>query len=73
MGQHGAAWPGGPVDPALDNEGARGIYATLPYGDKEKEPDFCHSDGHPFNLSLVGLIDDVLPNGGSFQGLARFT
>ena len=36
MGHHGAAWPGGPVDPALDNEGARGIYATLPYGDKEK-------------------------------------
>ncbi len=67
MGHHGAAWPGGPVDPALDNEGARGIYATLPYGDKEKEPDFCHSDGHPFNLSLVGLIDDVLPNGGAFK------
>ena len=67
MGHHGAAWPGGPVDPALDNEGARGIYATLPYGDKEKEPDFCHSDGHPFNLSLVGLIDDVHPNGGAFK------
>ena len=67
MGQHGAAWPGGPVDPALDNEGARGIYATLPYGDKEREPDFCHTDGHPFNLSLVGLIDDVLPNGGAFK------
>ena len=67
MGLHGAAWPGGPVDPALDNEGARGIYATLPYGDKEKEPDFAHSDGHPFNLSLVGLIDDVLPNGGAFK------
>ena len=67
MGQHGAAWPGGPVDPALDNEGSRGIYATLPYGGKEKEPDYCHTDGHPFNLSLVGLIDDVLPNGGAFK------
>ena len=67
MGQHGAAWPGGPVDPALDNEGARGIYATLPYGEKEREPDFCHTDGHPFNLSLVGLIDDVPPNGGAFK------
>ena len=42
MGQHGAAWPGGPVDPALYNEGARGIYATLPYGDTEKEPDLFY-------------------------------
>ena len=67
MGQHGAAWPGGPVDPALDNEGARGIYATLPYGDKEKEADYCHTDGHPFNLGLVGLIDDVLPDGGALK------
>ena len=67
MGQHGAAWPGGPVDPALDNEGARGIYATLPYGDKEKEEDYCHTDGHPFNLGLVGLIDDVLPDGGALK------
>ena len=67
MGQHGAAWPGGPVDPALDNEGARGIYATLPYGVKEKESDFAHTDGHPFNLSLVGLIDEVLPDGGGFK------
>ena len=67
MGQHGAAWPGGPVDPALENEGARGIYGTLPYGNKEKEPDFCHTDGHPFNLGLVGLIDEVLPKGGAFK------
>ena len=67
MGGHGAAWPGGPVDPALDNEGARGIYATLPYGDKPKEQDLCHTDGHPFNLSLVGLVDEVPPNGGAFK------
>ena len=67
MGLHGAAWPGGPVDPALDNQGARGIYATLPYGNSTKEPDICHTDGHPFNLSLVGLIDDVPPNGGAFK------
>ena len=67
MGSYGAAWPGGPVDPALGNEGARGIYATLPYGNKPREPDFCHTDGHPFNLSLVGLIDDVPPEGGAFK------
>lgn len=67
MGSHGPAWPGGPVDPALDNAGARGIYATLPYGDKPREPDACHTDGHPFNLGLVGLIDDVAPDGGGFK------
>jgi len=67
MGSHGPAWPRGPVDPALDNEGARGIYATLPYDKKSKEPDYCHTDGHPFNLGFVGLIDDVLPQGGAFK------
>ncbi len=67
MGGRGPAWPGGPVDPALGNEGARGIYATLPYGDKPKQQDSCHTDGHPFNLSLVGLIDEVPPNGGAFK------
>ena len=67
MGLHGPAWPGGPVDPALENEGARGIYAILPYGNKPKETDICHTDGHPFNLSLVGLIDDVPPDGGGFK------
>ena len=34
MGSHGPAWPGGPTDPALGNEGARGVYCTLPYGNK---------------------------------------
>ena len=67
MGRDGTAWPGGPVDPALNNQGARGIYATLPYKDKSKKPDFCHTDGHPFNLSLVGLIEDVPPEGGAFK------
>ena len=67
MGSQGAAWPGGPVDPALNNEGIRGIYATLPYGEKTREPDFCHTDGHPFNLSLVGLIDEVPLGGGAFK------
>lgn len=67
MGTHGAAWPGGPVDPALDNEGVRGIYCTLPYGDEPREPDSAHTDGHPFNLGIVGLIHDVPPEGGGFK------
>jgi hypothetical protein len=66
MGTHGAAWPGGPVDPA-DNQGARGIYATLPYGDRPRETDRCHTDGHPFNLGMVGLIDAVPRDGGGFK------
>ena len=66
MGSDGPAWPGGPVDPAV-NEGVRGIYCTLPYGDRPREPESSHTDGHPFCLGIVGLIDDVPPDGGAFR------
>jgi hypothetical protein len=66
MGSEGPAWPGGPVDPAI-GDGIRGVYLTLPYGNKTREPDYCHTDGHPFNLGLVGLVDDVPPDGGAFK------
>lgn len=66
MGSEGAAWPGGPVDPAI-NEGVRGIYCTLPYGDKPREPDYSHTDGHPFSLGAVGVIHDIPPQGGAFK------
>lgn len=67
MGAYGAAWPGGPVDPALGTEGIRGIYCTLPYGEYEPAGVGCHTDGHPFHLGVVGLINDVPPGGGGFQ------
>ena len=67
MGSQGPAWPGGPTDPAVANEGARGVYCTLPYGDKPRETDACHTDGHPFQLGVVGLIDDVPEDGGAFK------
>ncbi len=67
MGSQGPAWPGGPTDPAVSNEGARGVYCTLPYGDVERQPDACHTDGHPFQLGVVGLIDDTPKNGGAFK------
>jgi phytanoyl-CoA dioxygenase PhyH len=67
MGSKGPAWPGGPVDPALANEGARGVYCTLPYGHKPREPDACHTDGHPFQLGVVGSLDNVPPDGGAFK------
>ena len=67
MGIHGFAWPDGPVDPAHDVQGIRGIYCTLPYGDQPKKHDHLHTDGHPFHLGMVGLIDDVPPNGGAFK------
>ncbi|MEO2175251.1 MAG: phytanoyl-CoA dioxygenase family protein [bacterium] len=66
MGSEGAAWPNGPIDPAI-SEGVRGVYNTLPYGDKPRENDYCHTDGHPFNLGVVGLIDDVPSDGGGFK------
>jgi hypothetical protein len=67
MGSQGPAWPGGPTDPALGTEGARGVYCTLPYGDRPLEPDACHTDGHPFQLGVVGLIDDTPAGGGAFK------
>ena len=67
MGSHGTAWPGGPTDPALGNDGARGVYCTLPYGNKARGPDGCHTDGHPFQLGVVGLLDDCPEDGGAFK------
>ena len=67
MGSRGPAWPGGPTDPALGVDAARGVYCTLPYGDKPREPDACHTDGHPFQLGVVGLIDDSPQDGGAFK------
>ncbi len=67
MGSRGPAWPGGPTDPALGTEGARGVYCTLPYGDRPREPDACHTDGHPFQLGVVGLLDDTPADGGAFK------
>ncbi len=67
MGSCGPAWPGGPIDPALANDGARGVYCTLPYGDRPREADACHTDGHPFQLGVVGLLDDIPADGGAFK------
>ena len=66
MGHAGPAWPGGPVDPA-DTQGIRGVYCTLPYGDQPREADTGHTDGHPFNIGVVGLLDDVPKEGGAFK------
>jgi len=66
MGHAGPAWPGGPVDPA-NTQGIRGVYCTLPYGDRSREPDYCHTDGHPFNLGVVGLLADVPKEGGALK------
>jgi hypothetical protein len=66
MGSWGPAWPGGPVDPQL-GEGVRGIYATLPSPPGQKLEDHLHTDGHPFHLGLVCLLEDNPPDGGSFK------
>ena len=65
MGNRGPAWPGGPTDPAI-GEGIRGYYWTLPVRDKSRKPLDPHADGHPFCLGMVGLINDVPEDGGSF-------
>jgi hypothetical protein len=69
MGSRGYAWPGGPVDPALNSEGIRGTYGTLPFPPDEqvkRVDSAAHTDGHPFMLSVVGLIDDCPAGGGAF-------
>lgn len=43
-----------------------GIYCRLPEGDHPETALTCHTDGHPFHLGVVGLIDRVPPNGGAF-------
>jgi hypothetical protein len=65
MGSWGPAWPGGPVDPQL-TEGVRGIYATLP-ADQDGLEDHLHTDGHPFHLGVVCLLEDSPPDGGAFK------
>ncbi|MFT5210847.1 MAG: hypothetical protein ACI9CE_002578 [Flavobacterium sp.] len=67
MGSWGPAWPGGPVDPAL-GDGIRGIYATLPWDKSKPVPaDSLHTDGHPFHLGAVCLLEDNPPGGGGFK------
>ena len=66
MGSRGPAWPDGPADPAIGS-GIRGIYFTRPRDKAELLTEYGHTDGHPFNLGLVGLIADVSPNGGAFK------
>ena len=44
----------------------RGIYCTLPFGERPRPPVGCHCDGHPFHLGVVGYIDDVAADGGGF-------
>lgn len=67
MGSHGFAWPGGPVDPANGTEGVRGIYCTMPHDGNAPACDGPHTDGHPFMLSVVGLLADTPQNGGAFK------
>ena len=66
MGSWGTAWPGGPVDPQL-GEGTRGIYATLPKKASSTQADLLHTDGHPFHLGVVCLLDDCPPDSGAFK------
>ena len=68
LGTDDFAWPDEPPElTRADVQGIRGIYCTLPYGDVPKRSDHLHTDGHPFHFGMVGLIDDVPPNGGAFK------
>lgn len=47
-------------------EKARGVYGVLPYGNRPRPAVRCHCDGHAFHLGVVGIIEDVKPDGGGF-------
>ena len=44
----------------------RGVACRLPEGPIPSQSLGCHTDGHAFNLGVVGFIDDVPRNGGGF-------
>ena len=60
-------WGETQTDLDTDATGVRGIYCTLPFGDRRGEPDGIHTDAHPMHLGMVGLLDDVAPDGGAFK------
>ncbi|MCZ6617703.1 MAG: phytanoyl-CoA dioxygenase family protein [Gammaproteobacteria bacterium] len=55
------------ADRSADSLHFREGYWTLPYGNTTREPDACHTDGHPFQLGVVGLIDDIPKDSGAFK------
>ena len=71
MGIDGSAWPGGPVDPAGSeqhrNDGIRGVYITRRGQKDSGYASGLHTDGHPFMLGVVSLLDDVDEGGGAFK------
>jgi len=54
-------------DQVAEPADVRGIYCTLPHGDRQPGANHCHVDAHPFHLGVVGYIDDVEPEGGGFR------
>lgn len=57
----------GDPDPRKAYSGIRGVYCVLPYGDHTSNRSGFHTDGHPFHLGMVAVLEDVEPNGGSFR------
>jgi ectoine hydroxylase-related dioxygenase (phytanoyl-CoA dioxygenase family) len=45
----------------------RGIYATLPDPSADEIEDHLHTDGHPFHVGVVCLLEDCPPDGGGFK------
>lgn len=57
------------ADPLSEQRGTRGVYCTLPMGDKNKSKNSCHIDDYVDSrgrIACVAYIDDVRPGAGSF-------
>ena len=60
-------------DPDSETRGTRGVYCTLPMGDKPKSRSSCHIDDYidsRTRIDAVCYIDDVKPGSGSFVSTA---
>jgi len=61
-------------DPDSETRGTRGVYCTLPMGDKPKSRSSCHIDDYidsRTRIDAVCYIDDVKPGSGSFVSLTQ--
>lgn len=57
------------ADPQSERRGTRGVYCTLPMGNRPKAKNSCHIDDYVDSrgrIDCVAYIDDTVPGGGAF-------
>ena len=62
------------ADPKSERRGTRGVYCTLPMGDRPKARNSCHIDDYVNSrgrIDCVAYIDDTAPGGGGSEARRR--